>query len=121
MARHNREGTGQDQVGQTYTISYQPDWLRRVRVTRTLPSGRQSTKTLFRNPSDRWERRPGDQVRTRITCPDQDVDLEVVVRCDRRSVARVVVACFVSGPHGETEEVQFTLEEGLAPPRAPAG
>ena len=50
MARHNRDGQGADQRGQEYEISYQPDWLRLVKVTRTLETGRQSTKTLFKNP-----------------------------------------------------------------------
>ena len=55
MARHNREGKGADQLGQQYGISYQPDWLRLVKVTRDLESGRQSTKTLFRNPPEKKE------------------------------------------------------------------
>jgi hypothetical protein len=49
MARHNRVARGSDQRGETYELSYQPDWLRLVKVTRTLESGRQSTKTLFKN------------------------------------------------------------------------
>ena len=53
MARHNREGQGTDQHGHSYSVNYQPDWLRQVKVTRTLESGRQSTKTLFRNPASR--------------------------------------------------------------------
>src|SRR5690554_884633 len=65
MARHNREARGSDQNGYEYTISYQPDWLRQVKVTRLLDNGRQSTRTLFANP-DRPERNPGRQVRTRI-------------------------------------------------------
>ena len=51
MGRHNREGKGADQLGYKYQVNYQPDWLRLVKVTRTLDSGRQSTKTLFRNPT----------------------------------------------------------------------
>ena len=50
MARHNREGNGEDQLGREYEVSYQPDWFYQMKVTRDLPSGRQSTKTLFRNP-----------------------------------------------------------------------
>ena len=52
MARHNRDGEGVDQRGHGYVVSYQPDWLRLVKVTRDLESGRQSTKTLFRNPAE---------------------------------------------------------------------
>ena len=55
MARHNRDGAGEDQRGHAYTVSYQPDWLRMVKVTRSLTTGRQSTMTLFRNPLDRRE------------------------------------------------------------------
>jgi len=50
LARHNREGQGADQRGFEYAVNYQPDWLRQVKVTRQLETGRQSTKTLFRNP-----------------------------------------------------------------------
>ena len=50
MSRHNRDGTGIDQRGYHYRISYPPDWLDRIRVTRRLASGRKSTRTLFRNP-----------------------------------------------------------------------
>ena len=49
MARHNREGKGEDQLGREYLVSYQPDWFYQVKVTRDLDSGRQSTKTLYRN------------------------------------------------------------------------
>lgn len=117
MARHNRDGVGEDQVGFQYGISYQPDWLRHVKVTRTLPSGRQSTKTLFRNPADRRERKPGRRVRTHITCPEQGVDLEVVVHCGGEQVGRVVVSCQVAGADGNGEEILFTLEQGFAPAR----
>ncbi len=117
MARHNREGEGTDQRGFTYTVSYQPDWLRHVRVSRALPSGRRSTMTLFRNPHERRAMEPGEQVRTRITCPEQGVDLEVVVRCGRRSVGRIEVSCRVPAVSGlEAEEIAFVLEDGLADP-----
>ena len=58
MGRHNREGRGTDQQGFEYQINYQPNWLRLVKVTRTLDSGRQSTKTLFPKSSETNERRP---------------------------------------------------------------
>lgn len=114
MGRHNREGTGVDQRGFAYEVSYQPDWLRHVKVTRQLRSGRQSTMTLFRNPAERGERRPGDRVRTRISCPEQGVDVEVVVNGDQEGVCRVTVTCEVPAVAGKgTEEVTFTLEDGL--------
>lgn len=117
MARHNRQGTGTDQRGFEYRVSYQPDWLRHVKVTRALPTGRQSTMTLFRNPASCRERPPGSKVRTRITCPEQDVDVEVTVRDGRHGVCRVTVACQVPAADGAgAEEVVFTLEDDLPGP-----
>ena len=116
MARHNREGVGIDQRGFSYRVSYQPDWLRQVKVSRALPSGRQSTMILFRNPSERSEGRPGDRVRTRIHCPEQGVDLEVAVSPARDEVCRVTVTCTVPAVEGfGSEEVTFILEDGLPP------
>lgn len=114
VARHNREGRGTDQRGFEYRISYQPDWLKHVKVSRALPTGRQSTMTLFRNPCDSRERPPGRRVRTRITCPEQKVDVEVVVRDGSHGVCRVMVACSVPSPDDSSEEeIVFTLEDGL--------
>jgi len=114
VGRHNREGEGVDQRGFSYHVSYQPDWLRRIKITRLLPSGRQSTMTLFRNPARRKETRPGERVRTRITCPEQGVEVEVVVNGNPGAVPRVTVTCEVPaiGKDGR-EEVTFTLEDGL--------
>jgi hypothetical protein len=104
MARHNRETDGSDQQGFQYSISYQPDWLRQVKVTRRLDTGRQSTKTLFTNP-DPPERTPGQQVRTAIRCEDQAMEIEISITDPNRVVKRIVV---------ETEpadgEVQFAIE-----------
>ncbi len=114
MARHNREGHGADQRGYHYTISYQPDWLRHVKVTRDLESGRQSTKTLFRNPVDRADGEPGDRIRTRVTSRDQSLDFEVMVSDPNRAVSRIKVAYEVRGPDGrKEEEIEFTLEDEL--------
>lgn len=115
MARHNREGQGADQCGFEYRVSYQPDWLRHVKVTRQLDTGRQSTKTLFRNPRDRREAEPGEKVRTRITSHDQDLEFQVAIFDPRGQVKRVRVSCTVPSddhPTGE-EEVEFTLESRL--------
>lgn len=113
MARHNRDGAGADQRGYAYSVSYQPDWLRLVKVTRQLESGRQSTKTLFRNPAPP-EAEPGERVRTRITSADQGLDFEIAVNDAGSAVRRVRVAYEVSGDDGRSEEVEFTLER-LAP------
>ena len=118
MPRHNRDGRGRDQRGFRYRISYQPDWLRRIAVTRSLASGRQSTKTLFRNPASRREASPGKRVRTRISSPEQGIDFEVAVNGSGGAVARVQVACRVPPGHpaARHDEVVFTLESGLRPP-----
>ena len=115
MARHNRDGAGADQRGFEYGVSYQPDWLKLVKVTRRLETGRQSTKTLFRNPSGRPESEPGDRIRTRITSADQALDFEVALTDPRAAVKRLRIAYEVPGENGRPEEVEFTLECGGAP------
>lgn len=117
MARHNRDGSGSDQRGHYYEVSYQPDWLRLVKVTRQLETGRQSTKTLFRNPADRAEAAPGDRIRTRISSADQGLDVEVAVDDAEGRVTRLRVACRVPGERGVPEEIEFTIEGGLRPAR----
>jgi len=115
MARHNREGEGSDQRGFEYRVSYQPDWLRHVKVTRQLDTGRQSTMTLFRNPRDRRKAEPGDKVRTRIVSHDQDLEFQVAIFDPRGQVRRVRISCAVPSeehPGGE-EEVEFTLDSSL--------
>jgi len=117
MARHNRDGVGADQRGYEYVVSYQPDWLRLVKVTRSLGSGRQSTKTLFRNPARFAEAPVGDRVRTRIQSAEQGLDVEVAVSDPGSSVKRIKVACAVPRAGGRPEEVEFTVEGDLPPPR----
>lgn len=117
MARHNREGSGADQRDFEYTVSYQPDWLKLVKVTRQLESGRQSTKTLFKNPADRAEAAPGDKVRTRIVSEEQGLDFELAVIDPSASVTRIRIAYAVPVEGGlRHEEVEFTLEGELPPP-----
>lgn len=115
MARHNRDGSGADQRGLEYGVSYQPDWLKLVKVTRQLETGRQSTKTLFRNPAQGPEAEPGDRVRTRITSRDEAVDFEVALTDPRAAIRRVRIAYEVPGENGRTEEVEFTLESEESP------
>ena len=111
MARHNREGHGTDQRGFEYTVSYQPDWLKQVKVTRMLPTGRQSTKTLFSRPRPP-ERKPGRRIRTAIRCPDQDLYFEVALTDPDQVVRRVIVETGPErgAPDREENEVQFTIE-----------
>jgi len=118
MARHNREARGVDQRGQEYRISYQPDWLRLIKVTRKLASGRQSTKTLFRNPTGR-ERSPGGRVRTRIASPAQKLDFEVALTDPRHLVKRIIVEAVVPGAEREAGTIVFTLEDDNPPAGPP--
>ena len=111
LGRHNREGQGADQRGFEYGVNYQPDWLRQVKVTRQLSTGRQSTKTLFRNPTGRPETSPGDRVRTRIVSLDQGLDFEVSLADPRGSVRRIRISYALPSENGiREEEVEFTLE-----------
>lgn len=120
MARHNREGRGKDQRGAEYIVGYQPDWLQQVKVTRTLEGGRQSTKTLFRNPGHR-ERDPGPKVRTRIVSPGQGLDFEIMVDDPRGVIRRVIVETALPGETktGEEEVILFAIEDRLPPPPPP--
>ncbi|MGH7480550.1 MAG: hypothetical protein ACRELV_00215 [Longimicrobiales bacterium] len=112
MARHNREGTGSDQRGRAYTVSYQPDWLRQVKVTRTLESGRQSTKTLFRNPEPK-EDEPGTRVRTRVSSAEQGVDFEIAVEDPRQVIRRIIVETEVPGTGKGGRTVVFSIDGDL--------
>lgn len=93
-------------------MSYQPDWLKQVKVTRQLETGRQSTKTLFRNPASAPAAEPGERIRTRIVSQDQSLDFEVALTDPRAAVRRVRIAYEVPGDNGRIEEVEFTLEGG---------
>ncbi|MBR9988543.1 MAG: hypothetical protein KFH98_02250 [Gemmatimonadetes bacterium] len=106
MARHNREARGSDQRGESYELSYQPDWLRLVKVTRMLESGRQSTKTLFRNCVKR-EQAPGTRVRTRISSRDQRVEFEIEIDDPQGVVRRIIVE---TAPPAGDEPLVFTID-----------
>lgn len=108
MARHNREGTGEDQLGRSYLVSYQPDWFYQVKVTRDLESGRQSTKTLFRNP-DAPEADPGHRVRTRISSEELGVDFEITIEDPRGIVKRITVETVAPDGGDAGENVGFTV------------
>ncbi|MGD2121296.1 MAG: hypothetical protein PVJ76_06115 [Gemmatimonadota bacterium] len=115
MARHNRDGHGVDQRGYQYVVGYQPDWFRYVKVTRDLETGRQSTKTLYKNPADSREAEPGDRVRTRVSSKEQELDFEVTIHDPNRAVRRIRVIYELPGRDGRRgEEVEFSLE-GLLP------
>jgi hypothetical protein len=120
MARHNRQGRGEDQNGNEYLIDYQPDWLHQVKVTRELPSGRQSTKTLFRNP-DPAVRDPGRHVRTRISAPTLGLDIHVTLNDETSAVRRLTVEAVVSTGPEKGENVAFVLSRKRARGRTPSG
>jgi hypothetical protein len=96
MARHNRDASGTDQRGDSYEVSYQPDWLRLIKVTRTLESGRQSTKTLFRNATRR-EQPPGQRVRTRVAARDQRLEFAIELDDPHGIVRRITVETSAGG------------------------
>lgn len=105
MARHNREGTGEDQAGRKYTVSFQPDWFHQVKVTRDLESGRQSTKTLFRNPEPP-QADPGPRVRTRIESEELGISFEITVEDPDGIVRRITVETVTPQTN---ENVGFTI------------
>jgi hypothetical protein len=114
MARHNRDGQGVDQRGYEYVIGFQPDWLRHVKVTRDLETGRQSTKTLYKNPAEVREAEPGDRVRTRVTSKEQGLDFEVVISDPNQAIRRIRVVYELPGRDGRREEdIEFSLEGTL--------
>ena len=106
MGRHNREGRGTDQASCEYEISYPPDWLSHVKVTRLLEHGRQSTMTLFRNPEPP-RKAPGKQVKTRIRCDELGLDFEVVLKDPGEQVTRVSVE--TAPPHAKGRDRSVTL------------
>jgi hypothetical protein len=108
MARHNREGRGEDQLGRAYVVSYQPDWLHQVKVTRDLESGRQSTKTLYRN-AEQPRTDPGPKVRTRITSEELGVDVELTIEDPAGSVRRLTIETVATNGEDRGQAVAFTI------------
>ncbi len=119
MARHNREGSGSDQRGHQYIVSYQPDWLSHIKVTRALESGRQSTKTLYR-VSEAAEDRPGSRVRTGLASSEQGLDIEISVEDPRRVIRRIIVETVLPDLPEEDAAVSFAIDVAPPPPAAPA-
>jgi hypothetical protein len=113
MARHNREGRGTDQHGSEYTISYPPDWLRHVKVTRNLENGRQSTKTLIRNPASA-SGVPGRRVRTRVVSESESLDFEIDLHDPDGVVTRIMVETTQRDAGGQPSTIRFTLTDGQA-------
>ena len=94
-----------DQDGFGYRISYPPDWLDRIRVTRRLPSGRQSTRTLFRNPARKPQAGAKGLTRmglTRIKIESAEQGLEVAIS--------------FSGGAGHVNEIEVHWQNSASPP-----
>jgi hypothetical protein len=108
MARHNREGSGEDQLGRSYSVSYQPDWFYQVKVTRDLESGRQSTKTLFRN-QEQPQADPGPRVRTRIDSEELGLSFEISLEDPGGVVRRITVETVAPSGPDKGEAVGFTI------------
>ena len=119
MGRHNRDARGSDQRGFDYQISFQPDWLSQVKVTRNLESGRQSTKTLFKNPEKTPEQSPGSKVRTRIVSAEQKLDFEIIVHDPRRVVKRVIIETVIPDLPGDEGAVIFGFDDDLSAESSP--
>lgn len=115
MSRHNKPATGTDQLGFHYRISYPPDWLDRIKVTRKLASGRQSTKTLFRNPVRIPAAAPGGLIRIRIASEQQNLEVEANVDAAPDHIGELVVHWRKPGAiEPGTSAVSFTFV-GFAP------
>lgn len=109
MARHNRDGRGRDQLGYVYAISYQPDWLKQIKVTRELPGGRRSTRILFRNTV--LVRKSVDGVvRTTIASPEQGLFLEAATGAGDGRVRSVVLEWEASDGGAGQSSVVFSIE-----------
>jgi hypothetical protein len=118
MARHNREARGVDQLGTLWRISYQPDWLSRIKISRQLPGDRRrSMVTLFRNPARRAEASPGKVVRTGVSAVDGSADFRVSVE-DPDGVVQSVIVVTKRKRGRKNEVVKYILESRLPPPRA---
>ena len=108
MARHNREGKGEDQLGRPYVVSYQPDWFYQIKVTRNLSSGRQSTKTLFRNPEPA-QAEPGSKVRTEVRAEELGVEFEIALDDPRAIIRRITVEAIIPEGDDQGEPVSFII------------
>lgn len=120
MARHNRAGQGEDQYGHEFTVSYQPDWLHQVKVTRDLETGRQSTKTLFRNPGPP-ESKPGSRIRTGISAPELGLAFELALDDPRLVVRRITIEAVIPDGPEKGETVLFSIARQRSPVRSTSG
>ncbi len=117
MSRHNREARGVDQLGTLWEISYQPDWLSRVKISRKLPGDRRrSMITLFRNPARRAEAQPGRVVRTGVAAVDGSAKFRVSVE-DPGDIVESIIVVTRHRRGRSSEVIKYVLESRLPPPR----
>ena len=125
VARHNRTAHGMDQREDKYEIDYPPDWLRRLRVTRCLEGGRQSTMNVFRNPLPHRREAPGPTSRNAVRSPDGKVDFSITMNDPNLRVRRVTVT-YDLAPEGvpprrrgagksRADQIVFTFDGDLKP------
>jgi hypothetical protein len=106
-----------DQLGTLWRISYQPDWLSRVKISRQLPGGRRrSMITLFRNPARRAEAPPGRVVRTGVAAVDGSASFRISVE-DPEGIVDSVVVVTRRNRGRATEVIKHVIESRLPPPR----
>lgn len=117
MARHNRDAKGVDQHGELWHLSYHPDWMRRVKISRKLPDrSRRSMVTLFKNDAERAQAEPAKVVRTRVRAADGSTNFEISLEDRAGTVESIVVV--TRRRRGDREErLEFVLEDDLDPPR----
>jgi HJR/Mrr/RecB family endonuclease len=132
MPRKNKSGTGKDQKGHKYTISYQPDWLKALKASRKDKQGKKDTVTVFKNPEKHQKEKPGKEVKTRVTS-DEGVNFTITVDDPRRAIKRIRVeykAASVAAAkkkstsknkNGDDDVIVYTLDEDQPPPPPPNG
>src|SRR5690606_18074140 len=116
-ARPNQTLRATGPLDRHFELSYQPDWVSRISMSRTV-DGAPTTTTLFANPGYR-ERMPGPVVRTRIASPEHGLHFAAILNDPDHVVKRVIVETVATDAAGEEEEVTFTIEDHLPPPPPP--
>lgn len=116
MARHNRDAKGVDQHGELWHLSYHPDWIRRIKISRELPDGsRRSSVTLFKNPAEQARAEPAKVIRTRVQAADGSADFEISLE-DRTGVVESITVVARRERDGEEERLEFDLRDDLPGP-----
>ncbi|MEN8376032.1 MAG: hypothetical protein ABFS34_11340 [Gemmatimonadota bacterium] len=111
MPRRNKSGRGKDQKGVSYTVSYQPDWLKKIRVSRKAKKGKKAMYDMFINP-ERPKEWPGRKVRTAVRSTNPHVDFEVAIDDPHGRIKRVKVDYEMPG--GET--VTYSIDDDSGDP-----